>query len=105
MAVIIKTDADFEATLADNAKVVVKYYADWCGQCRLFAPKFRRMSDDDRFSDVIFVDINAEENPNARKLAGVSNLPFFATFKDGKLVEGDFTAKKEGVEKMIENIL
>ena len=101
MAVRIATDQDFENLLQENEVVVVKYFADWCGACRLFAPKFRKMSDDPQFEGVTFLDVNAEQNPEARKKAGVSNLPFFATFKKGQLVKGDFTAKQEMVEAMI----
>ncbi|MEO9870978.1 MAG: thioredoxin domain-containing protein, partial [Ekhidna sp.] len=51
MAVELKTDDDFLTTINNNDKVIVKYYADWCGSCRLFGPKFKRLSEDDRFSD------------------------------------------------------
>ena len=101
MAVQTITDKEFEKTLSDNDKVVVKYFADWCGSCKLIAPKYKRMSDDDDMKGVTFVEINAEENPQAREKAGVNNLPFFATFKNGKLVEGRPTSKKEKVEEMI----
>ncbi len=33
----ISTDNDFESLLKSNSKVIVKYYADWCGSCKLFA--------------------------------------------------------------------
>lgn len=98
------TDANFNEQLQNNEKVVVKYYADWCGSCKLFSPKFRRLSETEDYSDVKFLDINAEENPEARKLAGVSNLPFFAVFKNGELVAGDTTAKEESVVNMIKQI-
>ena len=104
MAVELKTDEDFKNAISDHEKVVVKYYADWCGSCRLFAPKFRRLSEDDRFSDVAFLDVNAEKSPEARKLAGVTNLPFFATFKNGELVSGTPTSKEEAVVEMINEL-
>lgn len=104
MAVELKTDEDFKKALSNHEKVVVKYYADWCGSCRLFAPKFRRLSEDDRFSDVAFLDVNAEKSPEARKLAGVTNLPFFATFKNGELVSGIPTSKEESVVEMINEL-
>jgi thiol-disulfide isomerase/thioredoxin len=100
MAVNKLTDADFGGTLSENPKVVVKFFADWCGSCRLIAPKFTRLSD--RYPDVRFVEVNAEENPETRKLAGVTNLPFFATFQGGNLVKGDATSKIESVEAMIQ---
>ena len=98
------TDADFESLIQSNSKVVVKYYADWCGSCKLFAPKFKRIANDEANTGILFLDVNAEENDNARKLAGVDNLPFMATFKDGKLVEGAATSKEEYLLKMINDI-
>lgn len=103
--VTLATDADFNAILSNNSKVVVKYFAGWCGTCRLFAPKYKRMSDNPEFEGVTFLDINAEENPVARKAAGVSNLPFFAVFKDGQLIQADTTAKEESVDAMIRKLL
>ena len=105
MAVIQSSDQDFKQLLADNSNVVVKYYADWCGSCRLFAPKFVRMSNEEGYADIAFLDVNAEKSPEARKMAGVNNLPFFAVFKNGELVAGDFTAKEEGVRQMIDSNL
>lgn len=104
MAVEVVTDENFETALKDNEKVVVKYFADWCGSCRLFAPKFRRLSEDDRFGGVTFLDVNAEKNPGARKLGDVSNLPTFAVFKNGELVESVATSKEDAVVELIEKL-
>ncbi|MEQ9307605.1 MAG: thioredoxin family protein [Marinoscillum sp.] len=104
MAVELKTDQDFITSIATNEKVVVKYFADWCGSCRLFAPKFRRLSEEEKFNDVTFLDVNAENSPEARKAAGVTNLPYFATFKNGELVEGQATSKEESVVELINKL-
>lgn len=104
MAVENINDSAFEKTLADNEKVIVKYYADWCGSCKLFAPKFRRLSDDNRFEGIAFLDVNAEENDKARKMAGVDNLPYFAVFKNGELIAGSSTSKEENVVEMLNQL-
>lgn len=104
MAVEILDDSTFQESLKNGGKTVVKYYAGWCGSCRLFAPKFKRLSNDERFRGIQFVDIDAEKNPEARKLAGVSNLPFFATFKGDELQEAVATSKEDKVVEMIENL-
>jgi thiol-disulfide isomerase/thioredoxin len=98
------SDSDFDEIINKSPKVVVKYYADWCGTCKLFAPKFRRLSEDARFEGVLFVEINAEENPLARKKANVNNLPFIATFENGKLKEGYATGKEDAVVEMISKL-
>lgn len=104
MAVQKVNDPEFKAVLESQGKIIVKYYADWCGNCRLFAPKFNRMSEDEKNAGITFLDVNAEESPEARKLAGVSNLPYFAVFQNGQLIKGDFTSKQESVEGMLDLI-
>lgn len=104
MAVQIANDATFQDVLNANPNVIVKYYADWCGSCKLFAPKFRRLSESEIGAGVTFVDVNAEESPEARKTAGVDNLPFFAIFKNGQLVEAVSTSKEERVTELIEKV-
>lgn len=98
------SDQEFLNSIASNEQVVVKFYADWCGNCRLFAPKFVKLSNKEEYKHITFLDVNAEESPEARKLAGVSNLPFFATFKNGQLVASDFTSKEEVVERLISSL-
>ena len=71
-------DSNFQEEISGSNKAIVKYYADWCGSCRLFNPKYKRLANDERFDGVTFLNVNAEENEQARKAAGVTNLPFFA---------------------------
>lgn len=104
MAVLLITDSDFEQTINSNENVAVKYFADWCGSCKLFSPKFKRISNDENNSTITFIEVNAEENPNARKAGGVNNLPFLAVFKNGELVEGLPTSSEEYFNEMLNKI-
>ncbi|WP_400192870.1 thioredoxin family protein [Hymenobacter sp. B81] len=104
MAVTKASDAEFQQLLQDHDKVVVKYYADWCGNCRLFSPKFKRLSEHEANQGVAFLDVNAEHSPEARKAAGVTNLPFFAVFKGGELVDTVSASKEEAVVALLEKI-
>ena len=70
--------------VADNDKVVVQYGATWCGNCRIMKPKFKKLAAENE--DIPFLYVDAEKLPESRKLATVDNLPTFAIFKEGKLV-------------------
>lgn len=104
MAVIDIDDSNVKENLNQNEKVIVKYHASWCGSCRLIKPKYKRLSNDERFEGIAFLDIDAEHNPESRKLAGVQNLPYFAIFKNGELVEGLSTSKEESVIELLEKL-
>jgi len=101
MALIAANDQNFQALLETHDQVLIKFYADWCGNCKLIAPKIRRMSEDPVYSHLTILDINAEENPNIRKLAGVDNLPYFALFHKGELVAGSAASKIEFVQQLV----
>lgn len=104
MAVTVADDSNFNDLIKKNSKVVVKYYADWCGACKMFAPKYRRVSEEDAYKDILFLDVNAEENPQARHAAGVDNLPYLAIFKEGKLLEGSASGKEEYLRKLLSKL-
>ncbi len=104
MAIQTVEDPEFEKQLEANEKVIVRYFADWCGSCKLFTPKYRRLSEDERFQEVAFLDVNAEKNENAREKVKPDNLPFFATFEKGELKDATSTTKEEQVVEMLNGL-
>lgn len=85
-----------------NETVVVQYSAGWCGNCRIMKPKFKRMGNE--HADATFVLVDAEKNPNSRGLASVTNLPTFAAFKNGKLVNQVQTNKVESLKALVDEV-
>ena len=98
------TDADFQNVIKDHKRVAIKYFADWCGTCRLISPKFKKFSEAEPYLDIHFIEVDAEKNPESRKWANVKNLPFFAVVKDGQIVEAESTGKEEKLVQMLEKI-
>lgn len=88
--------------VAANEKVVVQYSASWCGNCRIMKPKFKKLASENE--DVAFVLVDAEKSPESRKLADVSNLPTFATFVNGKLINQTQTNKAEVLSELVSEI-
>ncbi|GAB1463323.1 thioredoxin family protein [Pedobacter sp.] len=79
--------------LSDNKKVMVQYAASWCGNCRIMKPKFKKLAAENE--DVAFLIVDAEKFPESRKFAKVDNLPTFAAFENGTLVDQVQTNKAE----------
>lgn len=86
--------------LALHDTVLVQYSAGWCGNCRLMKPKFKRLSAEQPNATFILVD--AEKYPASRKLASVQNLPTFASFKNGVLLNQVQTNKEEQLKALID---
>lgn len=94
------TQDNLSEIVENNTKVVVQYSAGWCGNCRIMKPKFKRFSTE--FDDAVFVMVDAEKYPESRKLATVDNLPTFATFRNGALVDQIQTNKADVLKLFID---
>jgi len=101
---LIELNEDKLADLvSQNEKVVVQFSASWCGNCRIMKPKFKKLATENEAMTFVLVD--AENAPESRKLANVSNLPTFATFVNGKLVNETQTNKAEVLTELVNEIV
>lgn len=89
--------------VASNDVVVVQYSASWCGNCRIMKPKFKMIASQNE--SIPFVMVDAEQFPESRKLAKVDNLPTFATFKNGVLVNQTQTNKAEVLAELVAEVV
>ena len=96
-----------EDTLQDlvsqNEKVIVQFSASWCGNCRIMKPKFKKMASENE--NVPFLVVDAEQFTESRKLANVDNLPTFAAFKNGVLVNQTQTNKAEVLAELVAEVI
>lgn len=89
--------------VASNEVVVVQYAASWCGNCRIMKPKFKLLASQNE--NIPFLIVDAEKFPESRKLAKVDNLPTFATFKNGVLVNQTQTNKAEILAELVNEVI
>jgi len=89
--------------IASNDTVVVQFSATWCGNCRIMKPKFKKIASENE--SIPFIVVDAEKFPESRKLAKVDNLPTFATFKNGVLVNQAQTNKAEVLAELIQEVI
>lgn len=96
------TNDNLAQEVSENETVVVQYMAGWCGNCRVMKPKFKKLAAENQNATFLLVD--AEKYPESRRLAKVDNLPTFATFKNGELVNQVQTNKFELLKDLVNEV-
>jgi len=86
MATKTVTDASFQADVLDSDKpVLVDFWADWCGPCKMIAPALEEISDE-LADQVTIAKMDIMENPEVAGQVGVQSIPLMVLFKNGKPV-------------------
>ncbi|MFD2676256.1 thioredoxin [Camelimonas lactis] len=96
MATAKVTDATFEAdVLKSSVPVVVDFWAEWCGPCRMIGPALEEISGE-LGDKVRIVKLNIDENPAVAAQLGIRSIPTLMVFKDGKLASQKVGAAPKG---------
>jgi thioredoxin 1 len=83
----VVTDDSFETeVLACPTPVIVEFWAEWCGPCRMVAPVLESIADD-HASEVSLVKINVDENPATARRYSVLHVPTISVFSGGEVVK------------------
>ncbi len=85
MAVIKISNDNFEnEVLRSDKAVLLDFYADWCGPCRMVGPIVHEIAEER--SDIKVGKINVDEEPELAEKFGVFSIPMLVVIKDGKVV-------------------
>ena len=86
MGVSKVSDADFEAkVLKSTEPVVVDFWAEWCGPCRMIAPALEEIAAGALGGKVKIVKLNVDENPQTAAKYNVMSIPTLMVFKNGEM--------------------
>ncbi len=80
------TDSNFETTLKeDTSLVVVDFWADWCGPCKMLAPTLEAISE--KLADTVSIyKLNTDENTKTAQDYQITSIPCCIVFKNGEEV-------------------
>lgn len=99
----IKTLEDFTASISnkDTSLVVVDFFADWCGPCKMIAPKFAKLAE--KYPNISCCKVNSdnEDMQEACKACNISSLPTFCFFRGGKYIAKMSGSNAENLEKLM----
>ena len=102
MAVGKVSDTTFESeVLKATGPVVVDFWAEWCGPCRMIAPALEEISGS-LDGKVKIVKLNVDENPQTAAKYGIQSIPTLMIFKDGQMASRQIgAAPKQKLEQWI----
>ena len=96
MATKTITDASFQTDVLDSdTPVLVDFWADWCGPCKMIAPALEEISNE-LGGKVTVAKLNIDENPDAPAKYGVRGIPTMILFKNGEPAATKVGAEPKG---------
>lgn len=90
------TEANFEEVIASDKPVLVDFWAEWCGPCRMVGPIVEELAND-YDGKAIVGKVNVDNNPGISSKYGIRNIPTILFFKNGEIVDKSVGAVPKNV--------
>ena len=83
--VVHASEADFQQKVLDaNGPVLVDFYADWCGPCRMIGPVLEQLASE--YPTAQIVKVNVDDSPNLAAKYRIESIPALMVFQNGQVV-------------------
>jgi thioredoxin 1 len=90
------TDSNFDSIINSEKPVLVDFWAEWCGPCKMIGPLVEELAGDYEGRAVV-AKLNVDENPSVTARYGVRSIPTLLVFKKGQIVDKQIGAVPKSV--------
>lgn len=90
------TDSNFESVINGDQPVLVDFWAEWCGPCKMIAPVVEELATEYEGKAVIGK-VDVDSNPEVSAKFGIRSIPTLLVFKGGEIVDKQIGAVPKGV--------
>ncbi len=91
MSVINISKENFNSVISGPSPVLIDFYADWCGPCRMVGPIVEEISKER--DDIVVGKVNVDNEPELASKFGVMSIPMLVVIKDGKVANQSVGAR------------
>lgn len=105
MAVIEELDENLTRLIYAEKYIAIKYYTDNCESCRALAPVFEKFSMVKKYSEIVFVKIEASGNPVASEYIGRHQATIMVSYKDGLLINSTTVATEKELKAFLDELI
>ncbi len=84
MATVELTVENFDQTILGNDTIIVDFWAEWCGPCKMFGPVFEAASE--KHPEIVFGKVDTEAQQQLAAAAGIQSIPTLMVFRERVLV-------------------
>jgi thioredoxin 1 len=86
----------------EQKAIIIKFYARWCGPCKMITPIFKQYSESPRYKDaIVFVEVDIDESPAVAERFGVTSMPTFKAIRVRKIINEFVGGSKENLQSMV----
>ena len=90
--IVTLTTSTFDETVASSDKpILVDFWAEWCGPCRMVSPILEELAGE--HDEIVVAKLNVDENPSTAAQYGITSIPTMNVYSGGKVVKQIIGAK------------